>query len=167
MYSHSPAPNSRAELSQSLGVPYISSKESSVEVLVERQGRADVVYEAAGVASAVFALLPGLAPNGVFILTGVPGSEEETLDEGGLMKQVVLNNQVILGTVNAAAEDFSAAIADLTRFRERWPGVLERLITQRHPPEDYARVVSGRGGDGIKHVIAFTLRPSSPSPGGR
>jgi hypothetical protein len=63
---------------------------------------------------------------------------------------------VVLGTVNAADSDFAAALDDLGRFRARWPGGLERLITARHPPEDFADVVTGRkGGDGIKHVITF------------
>ena len=157
VYSNTPAPNPKAALVEGWGMPYVSSKQHGVEALVAQRGKADVVYEAAGVASAVFALLPGLAPNGVFVLTGVPGSEEETLEEGGLMKQLVLNNQVLLGTVNAAAEDFTAAIADLERFQARWPGALPALITARHGPEDYARVVNGRG-SGIKDVIVFALR---------
>jgi threonine dehydrogenase-like Zn-dependent dehydrogenase len=144
MYSRSPKPNPKAELSESLGVPYVSSKENKVEALVRQRGRADVVYEAAGVASAAFALLPGLAPNGVFILTGVPGSQEEELDEGELMKQLVMKNQVVLGTVNAAAEDFEAAVKDLEGFGKKWPGGLERIITARHKSS------------AIKDVIVFS-----------
>jgi hypothetical protein len=41
----------------------------------------------------------------------------------------------------------------LGRFRARWPGGLERLITGRHPPEAYPQVVREKGG--IKHVITF------------
>ena len=156
MYSRSPKPNPKAELSESLGVPYVSSKENKVEALVRQRGRADVVYEAAGVASAAFALLPGLAPNGVFILTGVPGSQEEELDEGELMKQLVMKNQVVLGTVNAAAEDFEAAVKDLEGFGKKWPGWLERIITARHPPEAYAEVVLGDKSSAIKDVIVFS-----------
>ena len=155
VYSRSPKPNFHAEWAEALGAPYVSSKEHAVEVLVKRHGRADVVYEAAGVASVAFGLLSALAPNGVFVLTGVPGNEEATLEQGALMKQMVLHNQVLLGTVNAAAEDFVAAVADLARFRERWPGEVEKLVTARHPPEEYAQVVSGEG-SGVKDVIVFS-----------
>jgi hypothetical protein len=65
----------------------------------------------------------------------------------------VLTNQLAFGTVNAAGVDFEEAIADLGRFRSRWPGGVERLITKRHPPEAYPEVVRGKGG--IKHVISF------------
>ena len=156
MYSYTPTPNPKAELSESLGMPYVSSKQHRVEELVKRRGKADVVYEAAGVASAGFELMKALAPNGVYVFTGVPGSEEGELDEGELMKQWVMNNQVVLGTVNAAPEDFEAAVADLGRFQTKWPGGLERLITARHAPEDYAEVVTGRKRSHIKDIIVFS-----------
>lgn len=156
VYSRSPKPNPKADLAEALGAPYLSSKQHRVDALVRQRGRADVVYEAAGVASAAFELLQALAPNGVFVFTGVPESEEGQLDEGGLMKQVVMNNQVMMGTVNAAAQDFEAALEDLGRFRAKWPGRVERLVTARHRPEDYAEVVRGKKDSTIKDVIVFT-----------
>jgi hypothetical protein len=60
---------------------------------------------------------------------------------------------VVLGTVIAADMDFNAALEDLERFRSRWPGQVEKIITARHPPEAFEQVVSQK--DGIKHVITF------------
>jgi threonine dehydrogenase-like Zn-dependent dehydrogenase len=155
VYSRSPKPNAKAEASEALGAPYLSSKEVPVEELEKRAGPVDVVYEAAGASKAAFEVLRVLGPNGVFIFTGVPGRKEPLQLEGaGLLKQLVLNNQVVLGTVNASDADFEAALEDLGRFRQRWPGQVERLITQRHPPEEFQQVVSGKSG-GIKHVITF------------
>jgi threonine dehydrogenase-like Zn-dependent dehydrogenase len=156
VYSRSPKPNPKAEVAESLGAAYVSSKQHKVDALVQQRGRADVVYEAAGVASAAFEVIQALAPNGVFVFTGVSESEEGELDEGVLMKQLVLDNQVLLGTVNAAAVDFESALKDLERFRTKWPGGLERLITARHPPEDYAAVVAGDKRSDIKDVIVFS-----------
>jgi hypothetical protein len=85
----------------------------------------------------------------------VPGRKEPLELEGAaLLKQLVLNNQVVLGTVNAADMDFDAALEDLARFQARWPGRVERLVTARHPPEEFKQVVSDKAG-GIKHVITF------------
>jgi threonine dehydrogenase-like Zn-dependent dehydrogenase len=156
VYSRGKPPDTKSEMTESLGAAYVSSEENPVETLVEKRGQADVVYEAAGVASAAFSLVRGLAPNGVFIFTGVPESEEEKLDEGELMKQWVMNNQVLIGTVNAAAVDFEAAVEDLKRFRTKWPGKVERLITARHPPEDYAQVVNGEKRTDIKDILVFS-----------
>ncbi|HEX8439591.1 glucose 1-dehydrogenase [Archangium sp.] len=156
VYSRSPKPNPKAEAAESLGAAYVSSKQHPVDALVRQRGRADVVYEAAGSASAAFEVIKALAPNGVYVFTGVPESEEGELDEGVLMKQLVMNNQVLIGTVNAAAEDFESAVENLGRFRTKWPGGLERLITARHPPEAYAEVVTGDKRSDIKDVIVFS-----------
>jgi len=126
-----------------------------VEELARRVGSVDLVYEAAGASKAAFDVLRVLGPNGVFIFTGVPGRKEALqLDGAALLKQLVLNNQLALGTVNAADTDFEAALEDLARFQARWPGQVERLVTARHPPEEFQQVVSGKAG-GIKHVITF------------
>ncbi|MBM7112413.1 glucose 1-dehydrogenase [Archangium primigenium] len=156
MYSHAPKPNEKAKLTEALGVPYLSSEEHEVKALVEQRGRADVVYEATGAASASFRLVTALAPNGVFVFTGVPEAEKTKWDVGTLMKQLVLNNQVLLGTVNAAAEDFDAAVADLARFQGDWPGELNAIISARHPPEDFAQVVTGDKRSAVKDVIVFS-----------
>lgn len=157
VYSRSPKPNVKAEAAEAVGAPYLSSKEVTPEELVRRVGAPDVVYEATGAAKAAFESLKALAHNGVLVFTGVPSHGQElSLDGAELMKQLVLRNQVVLGTVNASDADFDAALEDLGRFRARWPGGLERLITARHPPEDFIDVVTGKkGGGGIKHVITF------------
>lgn len=157
VYSRSPKPNAKAEASEAVGAPYLSSKEITPEELIRRVGAPDVVYEATGSAKASFNALKALARNGVLILTAVPPQQEPLQLEGGeLLKQFVLQNQVLLGTVNAADLDFSAALEDLARFHARWPGGLERLITARHPPEAFSDVVTGKKGKGgIKHVITF------------
>lgn len=121
VYSRSPKPNPKAEASEAMGVPYISSKEVRPEELVRRVGAADVIYEAAGVAKAALETLKALGPNGVCILTGVP-SKEEPFDVAPVLKDVVLGNQVLVGTVNAADVDFDMALEDLRHFQARWPG---------------------------------------------
>ncbi|MFL5347585.1 MAG: glucose 1-dehydrogenase [Hyalangium sp.] len=155
VYSRSPKPNVKAEVAEALGAPYLSSQQVPVEELRKRAGPVDVVYEAAGASKAAFEVLKVLGPNGIFIFTGVPGRKEPLELEGAaLLKQMVLHNQVVLGTVNAADMDFDAALEDLERFHARWPGRLERMITARHPPEEFIQVVSDKAG-GIKHVITF------------
>ncbi|HZI14135.1 MAG TPA: glucose 1-dehydrogenase [Myxococcus sp.] len=156
VYSRSPKPNEKAEAAEAVGAPYFSSKEVSAEELVRRAGAADLIYEATGVAKSSFEALKALADNGVFVFTGVPAHDEPmSLDGAALLKQLVLKNQVVLGTVNASDSDFETALQDLGRFRARWPGGLERLITARHPPEAFSDVVTGKKGGGIKHVIVF------------
>ena len=49
------------------------------------------------------------------------------------MRNAVLKNQVILGTVNAGKEGFADAIRTLGAAAQRWPDALRSLITGRYP----------------------------------
>ena len=60
------------------------------------------------------------------------------------MKNLVLKNQIVLGTVNAALDAFQAAIRDLTVFHRRWPAAVRALITGRYPIEAFGDLVFGK-----------------------
>ena len=98
-----------------------------------------------------------LGANSVFVFTGVPGLVEPIeVEADRIMRNLVLKNQVILGTVNAGKHAFQAAIEDLCIFRQRWPEPVRALITGRYPLEAYQEVLQGRVG-GIKNVLEFGL----------
>ena len=87
-------------------------------------GNIDLVYEATGASQFAFQVLPFLGSNGIFVFTGVPGKDQDVdLDTGTIMKNLVLKNQIVLGTVNAGPDAFQAAIRDLAVFYQRWPDV--------------------------------------------
>ena len=96
-----------------------------------------------------------LGINGNFVLTGVPGLQAfvET-DPARTMRDLVLKNQVLLGTVNAGPDDFASALRNLDTFRQRWPEAVQTLIAGRYPPERAADLILGRP-KGIKTVISF------------
>lgn len=155
VYSRSPAPNEKADLAESIGAPYVSSQEVSPQELRELVGgRIDVVYEAAGVAGVAFDVLDVLGSNGVFCLTSVARPEPpRSLDISALVRRMVLENQVMVGTVNAGAEDYVAAIAHLQSFQDRWGDAVGALITGRHPMSSYEELLRGKS-TGIKNVIS-------------
>ena len=96
-----------------------------------------------------------LGTNGVFVFTGVPGRKAPiALDADLLMKRMVLNNQVLFGTVNADRGAFESAIRHLEEFDARWPKPLRSLITGRFPVSSYESLLMGRA-NGIKNVIDF------------
>lgn len=155
IYSRSPAPNPKADLAASIGVGYISSSEHDLDDLVEAVGRPDVVYEAAGIAGVAIDVLRVLGPNGVFVLTGVPGPEQERqLDVSGLMRQMVLGNQLVLGTVNAGRGAYESAVESLGDFHRRWPSELTALITERRPIEQAPELLQN-GSHGMKEVVVL------------
>jgi glucose 1-dehydrogenase len=155
IYNRSPAPNPKADLAEAIGVRYVSSSEHDLDELVEIAGRPDVIYEAAGVADVAMDVLKVLGPNGVFVFTGVPGPEQaKPLDASALMRQMVLGNQLILGTVNAGRGAYVSAVASLGSFHRRWPAQVAALITKRHALED-ARDLLIAPSHGIKDVVSL------------
>jgi threonine dehydrogenase-like Zn-dependent dehydrogenase len=155
VYSLSPAPNPKAALAESIGARYIASAEDDLDALVTAAGQPDVVYEAAGVASLAMETTRVLGPNGVFVLTGVPGPEPALpFDSSALMRRMVLGNQLIVGTVNAGKSTYEQAVASLVAFNRRWPHELAALVTGRHPIERANDLLAGRSA-GIKDVISL------------
>ena len=81
-------------------------------------------------------------------------------DTERIMYNLVLKNQVVLGTVNAGPQAFDNAVRDLGVFAGRWGNAVRAMITGRYPMEEFRDPVTGKAG-GIKNVIAIsgTERP--------
>jgi glucose 1-dehydrogenase len=149
--ARSPATTPNARLAQSIGARYVSSRETPVQDL----GPFDVIYEAAGAPIVAFEALAALAPNGICVLTGVPAAGELVEFDGGrAMRNLVLQNQVILGTVNAGRDSFTGAIEMLGQMNRRWPESLRGLITGRHPLEAFADLLLAKP-QGIKSILVL------------
>jgi threonine dehydrogenase-like Zn-dependent dehydrogenase len=155
VYSREPAPNPKAALVERMGGHYVSAATDSIAALGARVGNVDLVYEATGASALSFETMKVLGKNGVFVFTGVPGRKAAVeLDADLLMRNLVLQNQVVFGTVNANREAFEHAIRDLGVFEERWPGAVRGLITGRFPMSAYRDLLLGPAA-GIKNVISI------------
>lgn len=155
VYSRSKKPNFKSELVESFGVEYISSETVTPAQLAARLGNIDLVYEAVGIPQIAFEVLNVLGTNGVYVFTGIPAPNQKIEIDGGMvMRNVVLKNQAIVGTVNADRAAFEGAIRDLGEFKKRWPQALASLITSRRRVDDFAELLLGKN-TGIKNVIAF------------
>jgi threonine dehydrogenase-like Zn-dependent dehydrogenase len=155
VYSREIPPTPRTDLIAALGATYLSSQVTVPTALTEQIGNIDFVYEAVGHSHFAFEVLEVLGQNGIYVLTGVPGVQALVeSDPASLMRNMVLKNQLLLGTVNAGPEDFAAAVRDLELFKQRWPHVTEQLIAGRYPPEQTPELVFARPA-GIKTVISF------------
>ncbi len=155
VYSRSEAPNPKSELLEAIGATYISSKTTSVTELAEKVGNIDLVYEALGVSSVAFEVLEVLGTNGIFVFTGIPAPKPAIgVNADSIMRNVVLKNQVVVGTVNADRAAFQGAIRDLGTFLFRWPDQLKAMITGRFKIESYRDLLLGER-NGIKNVISL------------
>ncbi|MGH7300851.1 MAG: glucose 1-dehydrogenase, partial [Candidatus Rokuibacteriota bacterium] len=110
VYSREPPAGAKARWVESVAAHYVSSAVTRPDALAERVGSIDLFYEATGAASVSFEALKALGVNGVFVFTGVPGRKGPIeVDAGVIMRNLVLDNQLVFGTVNAGPDAFEAA----------------------------------------------------------
>jgi threonine dehydrogenase-like Zn-dependent dehydrogenase len=155
VYSREATPNPKSLLLESIGAKYISSDSVAIEELPNIIGNIDLVYEATGASTLAFAIMKALGTNGIFIFTGVPGRKGPIeVDTDLMMRNLVLKNQVVFGTVNAGRDSFENSIRDVCTFYRRWPDAVRSLITGRFPMEAHRDLLLGRS-PGIKNVITL------------
>jgi glucose 1-dehydrogenase len=117
---------------------------------------ADVVLECSGVASVVFDVMGTTAPVGIVCLTGVSsGGRDLSVDIGALNRSMVLENDVVFGSVNANRRHYEAAAAALAAADRSW---LHRLITRTVPLDDWTSAFEPHHDD-IKVVVTLTGTP--------
>ncbi|MDH3719160.1 MAG: glucose 1-dehydrogenase [Planctomycetota bacterium] len=153
VYSREPVGGPRSKIVEALGGTFVSASETSIEQLAEMISSIDLVYEATGASGLCFEVLKYLGTNGVFVFTGVPGRKAPIEVETDLiMRNLVLKNQVVFGTVNAGQPAFEHAAEDLRMFMRRWPDAVAGLITAHYPLDGFEELLRGEA-PGIKNVI--------------
>jgi glucose 1-dehydrogenase len=112
----------------------------------------DIVVECTGAPEVVVDAIQSTAPGAVVCLAGVaPHGHKLTVDVGTINNELVLENDVVLGSVNANRRHFAAAVEALARADRDW---LEALITRRVALERWADALDRRPDD-IKNIIDF------------
>jgi glucose 1-dehydrogenase len=158
VYSLEPAGSPKALWVASVGGHYLCSRDVPIDALAKTVGNIDLIYEATGASQIAFKAMEALGINGVFILTGVPGRKGPIeIDADLIMRNLVLKNQLVYGTVNAGQDAFQAAVEDLAEFQRRWPQPLAALITGRYPLEECPELLLGPPA-GIKRVVSLVPR---------
>jgi glucose 1-dehydrogenase len=109
--------------------------------VAEAVPHADVVVECTGVGELVIDAIAKAGLDGIVCLTGVSTAGRTlTIDAGALNRELVLENGVVFGTVNANRRYYQAAAAALAKADQPW---LERLITRRVPSAAGRRPCNG------------------------
>ena len=116
------------------------------------EGGFDVVIECTGVGPLVFHAIEHTAPGGVMCLTGIASSDRKVpLDASAINKEMVLNNTVVFGSVNAGRRHYEQAAEALAKADPTW---LKRLITRREPLDRWEAALERRPDD-VKTIITL------------
>ncbi|MFC8597321.1 glucose 1-dehydrogenase [Isoptericola sp. NPDC057191] len=115
--------------------------------------RPDVVIEATGATSVVFDAIAATGTYGVTCLTSVTSAGRRLrIDAGAVNRELVLENDAVVGSVNANVDHYRGAVQALGRADVGW---LRRLVTRRVPLEHATEAFTAHDDD-IK--VAIDLR---------
>jgi glucose 1-dehydrogenase len=136
----------KPQLVADLGATYHTSDVPTIAAAA----RPDVIIEATGVPKIIFDAVVHNAAAGVVCLTGVStGGHHVTVDAGQLNRDIVLENDVIFGSVNANLRHYELAAEALARADRGW---LDRLFTRRVPLDRFEEALEA-GPENVKVVL--------------
>ncbi len=146
----------KAKLIERVGAHHLNSKTVDPLVLAEDFDGFDIILEATGAARVPFHLTPALATNGIMVLLGVPGKKVTVeVEAADIIRDMVLENQVVFGCVNSNVSHFKEAHTYLRGFIERFPEEMQAFISHRHPWEEYEEAFGEDRKNVIKHVLVW------------
>jgi threonine dehydrogenase-like Zn-dependent dehydrogenase len=112
----------------------------------------DVVVEATGAGPVVFGAIAATASYGIVCLTGVsPTGRRLRIDAGAVNRELVLENDAVVGSVNANLRHYRQAVDALAKADKDW---LASLITRRVPLHRAAEAFAPQRDD-VKVVITL------------
>ncbi len=139
-----------------IGCCYIDGRKVKAGEIREKAAVMDVIVEATGVPQLIFNLIGALSADGVAAITGIPHGDRLTeLPAAHLARELVLDNRILLGTVNAARDHFQMGIDDLALAKSRWGAHVRTMITHEHSAEEAAEVLAAKPAGEIKAVIQW------------
>jgi threonine dehydrogenase-like Zn-dependent dehydrogenase len=136
----------KPQLVRDLGATYHSGSVTQVGF------EPDVIVECTGVGQVIADSLRTIGSGGIVCLTGVgSGGIAAGFAAADMAAEMVLRNNVVIGSVNANKRHWYKAGAALARADRSW---LARLVSRRERPEDFAQALE-RSADDIKVVVEF------------
>jgi threonine dehydrogenase-like Zn-dependent dehydrogenase len=130
----------KPDLVRALGAEYVTEVDFQPDVIVECTGASQLVFDAFQETGAA----------GIVCLTGVSaGGRALEVDAGAINRAMVLENDVVFGSVNANMDHYKLAAEALEKADREW---LRRLITRRVPLSNFADALD-RGPDDVKVVV--------------
>lgn len=137
----------KPQLVRDLGATYHSGAISTLGALAP-----DIIIECTGAAPVIADAVTRSAPSGIVCLAGLSsGRHTIDLDLGDVNRRIVLENDVIFGSVNANRAHYEAGADALQRADPAW---LSRLISRRVPLAHWREALTRRPDD-VKVVLEF------------
>lgn len=138
----------KPDLVRSLGARYYSGELDAIQKL-----QPDIVVECTGAAPVIVQAMMHNACDAIVCLAGLSAvGRDMPVDVAALNQSMVLQNDVVFGSVNANRHHYELAVQALQRADREW---LSRLITRRVPIAEWQSALERRADD-IKVIIDFS-----------
>jgi threonine dehydrogenase-like Zn-dependent dehydrogenase len=112
----------------------------------------DIIVECTGATTVIADVMTRTAASGILCLAGVSsGGQPISVDLGDVNRRMVLENDVVFGSVNANRTHYEAGAEALARADRQW---LSRLITRRVPLDQWQEALRHEEDD-VKVIIEF------------
>jgi len=111
----------------------------------------DLIIEATGSASLALKSIEMMDADAVLCLLGIYREAQICNDVGRVFTELVLNNRLIFGSVNANKKYFEMGVSHLSEIKKKYGNITNRMIT-RFTIENFIQALEGGG---IKRVIVF------------
>ena len=147
-------PGLKPELVRALGATYHSGS------VLDLGFEPDVIVECTGVGSVIADSIQKIGAGGIVCLTGVGRGRVVRPAVADVAAEVVLKNNVLVGSVNANKRHWYKACQALAAADRAWLG---RLITRREKPENFKQALreEARRHQG-RHPVLGGLMPKLP-----
>jgi threonine dehydrogenase-like Zn-dependent dehydrogenase len=150
----------KVHLVKHMGANYVDARGKKPNEIVElccgSSGRLDIIFEASGAAATAIELVNHMSRSSIYVMTGIPREELMIqVDAAQVMRQIVRNNQVIVGSVNSNRNHFEMALKDIPAINSRFGNMLEEMITHRFNLHDYEQIFAPTDDQHIKTVIGI------------
>ncbi len=144
----------KIQMVKEMGARYVDGRNFGPKKIMEGIGHVDVIFEATGASDVALSFIEMMSRNSVYLLMGVPRAAENNVcfDANSMLRHIVRQNQVILGSVNSNAEHFRRATEFVRRANAQFDHILERAITHRFTLEQYEQAFDRRD-DRLKVVF--------------
>lgn len=152
VYDRLPAASRKAKAATAIGARYLESGQAPLDHLAD-DGGYDWIVECTGAPPVVFGVMGALAPDGALCLLGVSGGDAQlSVPAAAINMRLVLRNNVVLGSVNASRQAFTAAVQSLSAAEVHWPGWPAALITRSVAPQDIRSALES-GPEDVKVLV--------------
>lgn len=153
-----PEDSAKVHLVEHMEARYLDARKNTpaemVKTCCDAGGSLDIIFEAAGAAATAIELITHMSRSSIYVMTGIPRQELVLqVDAAELVRQMVRNNQVVVGSVNSNRSHFEMALGHIGKADSRFDGMLSEMITHRFPLEEFAAAFAVDDPAHIKTVI--------------